>query len=79
MKKFVIATTIIAFASLPVCAHSQDKGPATARTEKETKEDKEIDKAYRDTMKSFGSGGQAANSDPWKTIRPLAGTDKPKN
>jgi hypothetical protein len=77
MKKFVIAAMIMAL--FPVSAYAQqDKGPLTARTEKEMKEDKEIDKAYRDTMKRTGDNGQAAKSDPWQTVRP-AGTDNTKH
>jgi hypothetical protein len=48
-------------ALFPVSAYSQkDKGPLTARTEKEMKEDEEINKAYRETMKKTGGNGQAA-------------------
>jgi hypothetical protein len=72
MKRFVIAAMMIVL--LPVAAYSQDKGPATARTEKEMKQDKEIDKAYRETMKRMDANGQAAKGDPWKTVRP-AGND----
>jgi hypothetical protein len=76
MKKFVIATIMIAL--FPVSAYSQkDKGPLTARTEREMKEDKEIDKAYRETMKKTGGNGQATKSDPWQTIRP-PGADSTK-
>jgi hypothetical protein len=76
MKKFVVAAMVIAF--FPVSAHSQDRGPLTARTEKEMKEDKEIDKAYRDTMKRADDKGQAAKSDPWQTVR-TPGTDNTKH
>jgi hypothetical protein len=69
MKKLVIAATMIAL--LPASAYSQqNKGPLTARTEREMKEDKEIDKAYRDAIKRSGGDGQAAKRDPWQTIRP---------
>lgn len=76
MKKFVLAAMMIAL--FPVSAYSQkDKGPLTARSEKEMKDDKEIDKAYRETIKRAGGNGQAAKSDPWQTIRP-PGTDSTK-
>ena len=76
MKKLIIAAMMISL--FPVSAYSQqDKGPLTVRTEKEMKEDKEIDKAYRDTMKRAGGNGQAPKSDPWQTIRP-AGPDSTK-
>ena len=69
MRKLVIAAMMIAF--LPTSADAQqNKGPLTARTEKEMKEDKEIDKAYRDAIKRNGGDGQAAKRDPWQTIRP---------
>jgi Ni/Co efflux regulator RcnB len=76
MKKLVIAAIVTALFS--ASAHAQqDKGPPTARTEKQMKEDKEIDKAYQDAMKKTGDKGQAAKTDPWQTIRP-AGTDNTK-
>jgi hypothetical protein len=76
MKKLVIAAIVTTLFS--VSAHSQqDKGPLTARTEKQMKEDKEIDKAYQDAMKRPGDKGQPAKTDPWQTIRP-AGTDNTK-
>jgi hypothetical protein len=76
MKKLVIVAMMIAL--FPVSAYAQrDKGPLTARTEKETRDDKEIDRAYRETMKRTGGNGQAAKSDPWQTIRP-PGTDNTK-
>jgi hypothetical protein len=76
VKRLIIAAMMISL--FPVSAYSQkDKGPATRRTEKEMKEDSEIDKAYQETMKRSGSNGEAAKSDPWQTIRP-AGTDSTK-
>jgi hypothetical protein len=76
MKKLVIAAMMISL--FPASAYSQkDKGPPTTRTEKEMKEDSEVDKAYQETMKRSGSNGQTAKSDPWQTIRP-AGTDSTK-
>jgi hypothetical protein len=69
MRKFVIAAMMMAL--LPASAYAQQsKGPLTARTEKEMKEDKDIDKAYRDAIKRNGGDGQAAKRDPWQTIRP---------
>jgi hypothetical protein len=77
MKKCVIAAVMIAL--FPVSAYAQqNKGPLTARTDKEMKEDKEIDKAYRDTMKRAGDNGQAAKSDPWQIVRP-SGADNTKH
>jgi hypothetical protein len=75
MKKFVIAATMILV--FPVVAHSQQgKGPLTARTDAETKRDKEIDKAYQDAMKRPGAAKeQASQSDPWKTVRPSGNND----
>jgi hypothetical protein len=79
MKKFVLAAMMMAL--FPVSAYSQaqeDKGPLTARTEKQMKEDKEIDNAYRDAIKRTGDKGQATKRDPWQTVRP-AGADSAKH
>jgi hypothetical protein len=77
MKKIVIAAMVILL--FPVSAYSQQaKGPPTTRTDKEMKEDSEIDKAYRETMKRSESNAQAAKRDPWQTIRP-PGTDSTKH
>ena len=74
MKLFAIAATMIVL--FPAAAHSQqNKGPPTTRTEQEMKEDKEIDKAYRDAMKRAAGNGQAAKSDPWKIVRPPGAND----
>jgi hypothetical protein len=70
MKKFVIAGMMIVL--FPVSTYAQDKGPLTARTEKEMKQDAEIDKAYRDAMKRNDGNGQTAKSDPWKVVRPAS-------
>jgi hypothetical protein len=69
MKKFAIATTIIAFLTVP--AYSQ-QGPITARTDKEKKADAAIEKAYEDTLKRERSK-PAVKSDPWQTARPAGG------
>ena len=76
MKKLAVAAMMIALFSVPAYSQ-QDKGPLTVRTDKQMKEDKEIDKAYQDAMKRNGDKGQAAKIDPWQTIRP-AGTDNTK-
>lgn len=68
MKRFVIAGMMIAL--LPASAYAQDRSPLTARTEKEMKQDAEIDKAYRDAMKRNEGNGQTAKNDPWKVVRP---------
>ncbi len=73
MRKFAIVAIMIAL--LPVSAFAEDyKGPATARTYSENKNDEAIDKAYQDTMKRMDPNGKSAKSDdPWQTIRPAPG------
>ena len=71
MKKFAIATIIIAFLTVP--AYSQDHSPATARTDKEKKEDAATEKAYEDTLKRERNSRPAVKSDPWQTVRPAGG------
>jgi hypothetical protein len=72
MKRFAIATTIIAFLTVPAYSQ-QGGGPITARTDKEKKEDAAIEKAYEDTLKRERSSGPAVKSDPWQTVRPAGG------
>jgi hypothetical protein len=66
MRRFIVATVLIAF--LPASAYSQ--APATARTDKERKEDAEIDKAYEDATKRIQDKKQPLATDPWQTVRP---------
>jgi hypothetical protein len=72
MKRFAIATMIIAFLTVPAYSQ-QDNGPITARTDKEKKADAAIEKAYEDTLKREKSNGPAVKSDPWQTVRPAGG------
>jgi hypothetical protein len=74
MKLLIIAATMIAL--FPVAAYSQQsKGPLTARTDQEMKDDKAIDKAYRDAMKRTEGKGQDVKNDPWKVVRPTGPND----
>ena len=76
MKRFAIATTIIA---LTMFAYSQPgNAQITERTDKEKKADAAIEKAYEDSLKRDKSNGPAVKSDPWQTIRPGNG-DNPKH
>jgi hypothetical protein len=72
MRKLIIAVTMIAL--LPASANAQDsKGPPSARTDKQRKEDAAIEKAYLEANKRAGSA-PAVKSDPWQAVRP-AGDD----
>jgi hypothetical protein len=68
MKKLAIAAMLIM--SLPVVAYPQDKGPPTARSDKEKKEDEAIEKAYQETVKRDRDNRSPAKSDPWQSVRP---------
>jgi hypothetical protein len=52
-------------------ALAQDKGPPTARSDLEKKQDAAIDKAYRDAIKRT-DGAPQKPADPWQTVRPTA-------
>ena len=63
---------------LPVSAYAQgQKGPLTARTDAELKNDAAIDKDYQDTMKRTSK--KAVKSDPWQSVRPAAGDSATAN
>jgi hypothetical protein len=62
---------------LPASAYSQAAGPPTARTDKEKKQDAEIDKAYEDAVKREADKKTPVAADPWQTVRP-ATTDNTK-
>lgn len=73
-RRLAIAALMIAL--LPATAYPQEeeqKGPMTARTDKQKKIDAEIDKAYQDAVKRQRDNGPAPKSDPWQTIRPAGG------
>ena len=76
MRRIILAITMVAL--LPVAAYpQQNKGPPTVRSDKEKKQDAEIDKAYRDAVKRSGVNQPAVNNDPWQSVRP-AGSDNTK-
>jgi hypothetical protein len=73
MKRLIIAITMVAL--LPASAYPEDApGPATARTDKEKKQDAAIEKAYLEATKRSGNAPPAVKSDPWQAVRP-AGDD----
>jgi hypothetical protein len=74
MRILTIAAMMIAL--LPASAYSQQNKPPL-RSDKQMKDDAEIDKAYQETVKRSKGNGQAAKSDPWQTVRP-AGDDNTK-
>jgi len=76
MKRALIAAIMIAL--LPAAAYAQapPRGSPTARTDAQKKHDAEIDKAYREAVKSDASA-KLPPPDPWQTVRP-APTDTTK-
>ena len=81
MKQFAIASMmVVSFVLVPVSAFSQDehKGPPTARTDSELKNDAAIEKAYKDTLKRMGDSGTPVKADPWQDVRPTV-TDSKKH
>jgi len=69
VKKFAIAAMMIVL--LPASAYAQRKGPVTARTDLELKNDAAIDKDYQDTLKRT-SNKKPVKQDPWQSVRPSA-------
>jgi len=83
MRRVILAAMLTAL--MPAFAYAQysdgaAKGPATVRTEKEMKNDAEIDKAYQQTLKRLKSEAPAAaaKTDPWQSVRPINSGDKAK-
>jgi hypothetical protein len=77
MRTFALAALMIAL--LPASAFSQqEKGPLTSRSDEDKKTDAELDRAYRNTVKSTTDKQQAApaKTDPWQTVRPAGGDTK---
>jgi len=72
MRRLAIAAVMIAL--LPAPTYAQEEGPATARTDKEKKQDAETYKAYQDTLKRMNVTGPAAPADPWQDVRPAPAT-----
>ena len=74
MSKIAAATVMIALIAGPALAQGSKKGSSTnewqkMQDEQQTREKKDIDKAYSETMKR--SRGQAAPAyDPWGNVRP---------
>jgi hypothetical protein len=74
MRKFVAAAVIIALVIGPAYAQGK-KGPGPntqmgLQDEAEKRRNKDIDKAYNDTLKHTGTA--AKPYDPWQTVRPPA-------
>jgi hypothetical protein len=85
MKKLMIAAMMLML--LHAAAYSQvtvgngggeDKGPPTARTDKEKKSDEAIEKAYEQAVKRERELSPSAKSDPWGGIR-SSGNDSAKH
>jgi hypothetical protein len=76
MKKLLIATMLLAF--VPVAAGAEEHAPPTARTDKEKKQDAEIEKAYQDAVKRERASLPKTKADPWGGIR-SSGNDTTAN
>jgi hypothetical protein len=72
MRRLAITAVMIALLTAPV--YAQQKGPPTARTDQEKKQDAETYKAYQDTLKRMDVTGPAAPTDPWQDVRPAPAT-----
>jgi hypothetical protein len=69
MYRIIIAAVI---ASLAVPALAQDKSEANKAEERKKKESEEIDRAYKDMVKSTTHGQPAKKTerwDPWASVR----------
>ena len=76
MRIFAASLAVAVMSTLlPPAAYAQQdrKGPPTARTEAEQKNDTAIDQAYRQTLKHTDGKAKPANADPWQSIRPADG------
>jgi hypothetical protein len=70
MRKFAIATMMIALLAVPAY------GQRTSRTDAEKKADADAEAAYQKTMKATKDKSQAAPADPWGTVRPKTGSSE---
>jgi hypothetical protein len=69
MYRIIIAAVI---ASLAVPALAQDKSEANKAEERKKKESEEVDRAYKDMVKSTTHGQPAKKTerwDPWASVR----------
>jgi len=81
MTRAVMAALIIAL--LPASARAQaqqgkDRGPPTARTDSEKKNDAAIDQAYQAAVKGTGEKAKPVKVDPWQSLRPADASDNVK-
>jgi hypothetical protein len=80
MRTLIIVAAMVAL--LPATAYSQkgqQQGPSPfARTDEQKRRDAEVDKAYKEVLKSDKAHTAPAKIDPWQSIRPAdANTGKP--
>jgi len=74
MRKIAAAAVMVALVASPAFAQGNKKGSSTnewqkMQDEQRARENKDVDKAYSETMKR--SRGQAAPAyDPWGNVRP---------
>jgi len=72
MKKFVLATIVLALAAAPAFAQ---RGPRTTRTDEQKRQDAEVDKAYQRVMKSTTDKSKPPPvTDPWGNVRSTSST-----
>lgn len=77
VRKFIVAAVMVAL--LPAAAVAEErKGPPTARSDSEKKQDAEIDQAYRRVLKGTDDNAKPVKVDPWQSVRPANGDDSAK-
>jgi hypothetical protein len=83
MKKLLTATGLVAAAIMAVTgpAYAPSKGDGENMLQKQIdaehkRENKDIDKAYNDTIKHTGKGGATKPYDPWGSVRPTEANKK---
>jgi hypothetical protein len=57
--------------------NNQDDKALTRRTDEEKRQDAEIDRQYRATLRRSGANAAAAKTDPWGSVRSDAQSGKP--
>jgi len=77
----LLAVSGVAFSS-PAWAqvsmqNNQDDKALTRRTDEEKRQDAEIDRQYRATLRQSGGNAAAAKTDPWGSVRGGATSGKP--
>lgn len=76
MRAFKTVVIAFGFATMlaPVAALAAESEALTAATDARTRENAEVDKAYKAATR--GDSAVAAKVDPWATVRPATTSDK---